>query len=106
MKYAQIAATSSGNNEVVAAVANKRIVVVSYLIGGHGSADVKWVSGSSTDLSGLVKLSSGTIVSTSYGAMTPIGLVGLFATNTGEALNINLSSAITVGGHITYIVTD
>jgi hypothetical protein len=42
----------------------------------------------------------------SAGQATPAGLIGQFQTEVGEALNMNLSAAIAVGGHLTYIVTD
>jgi hypothetical protein len=41
-----------------------------------------------------------------YGAMTPAGTVGVFRTEIDEALNLVLSSATSLGGHITYLVTD
>jgi hypothetical protein len=40
------------------------------------------------------------------GQATPAGLIGQFQTEQGEALNMNLSAAIAVGGHLAYIVTD
>jgi hypothetical protein len=42
----------------------------------------------------------------SAGQSVPAGLIGQFETNQGEALTMNLSAAIAVGGHLTYTVTD
>jgi len=42
----------------------------------------------------------------SAGQATPGGLIGQFETNQSEALNLNLSAAVSVAGHLTYIITD
>ena len=36
------------------------------------------------------------------GPLAPAGVVGLLETASGEALVLNLSAAVAVGGHITY----
>lgn len=102
MKYAAIAAGSSGNNEIVAAVAGKRIRVVGYVLSFSGSVNAKWRS-ASTDLSGLLYGAANTVVSA---APMPKGerggQAGHMETATGEALNLNLSAATAVGGHVAY----
>lgn len=105
MKYAVVNASASGSNTVVAAVANKRILVLQYMLTASTNIYVKFQS-ATTDLTGPLHLPNHGDVSASYGASTPAGLVGLFVTNIGEALTLDLSGAHQVGGHITYLVTD
>lgn len=105
MKYAVVNASASGSNTVVAAVANKRIRVLSYVIIASGAVTVTWQS-ASTAISGPMALAANGGAAPSAGQSVPAGLIGQFETNQGEALVVNLGSAISVGGHITYIVTD
>lgn len=106
MKYASISVGSSGDNTLIAAVANKRIRVIHYTLGCDQNADAYFKSGASTTLTGKIYFAASTSFSAGYGAVTPIGLVGMFETNIGEALVLNINGAKTVSGHITYIVTD
>lgn len=96
LKFAKITAASSGANEVVAAVTGKRIRVVSYLLSAAGTVNAKWQS-ASTDLTGLHYMVANNQVP------VPFSPVGYFETASGEALNLNLSGAIAVGGHVAYI---
>ena len=105
MKYAIVNASSSGSNTIVAAVANKRIRVLSYVIVAAGDVTVTWQSASNA-ISGGMPLAANGGAAPAAGQATPGGLIGQFETNQGEALNLNLSAAVAVGGHITYIVTD
>ena len=105
MKYAVVNASASGTNTVVAAIANKRIRVLSYVIVAAGDVTVTWQS-ASTAISGPMALAANGGAAPSAGQSVPAGLIGQFETNQGEALVVNLGSAISVGGHITYIVTD
>lgn len=105
MKYAVINASASGSNTIVAAVTNKRIRVLSYTMIAAGDVTVTWRS-ASTAISGPMALATNGGAAPSAGQATPAGLIGQFETNQGEALNLNLSAAVAVGGHITYIVTD
>lgn len=95
--YAKIAAASSGANEIVAAVATKKIKVLRYSFSSSGTVNAKWQS-AATDLSGLYYEVSNTGISEPY---CPIGIV---QTNVGEALNLNLSGNVAVGGSLTYIL--
>lgn len=95
-KFAVISESSSGSQEIVAAVANKRIRVLSYVIISNGTLNVKWQSGSN-DISGLLYLVSNTGASSGYHPK------GHFQTSQGEALNLNLSGSVAIGGHISYI---
>lgn len=105
MKYAVINASASGSNTVVAAVTGKRIRVLSYVMIAAGDVTVTWRS-ASTAISGPMALATNGGAAPGSGQMAPVGLFGQFQTEAGEALNMNLSAAVAVGGHLTYIVTD
>jgi hypothetical protein len=105
MKYAKIDAQSAGSNTVVAAVTGKRILVLQYTATASVNLDGYFAS-NATAITGPIYLGSHGTTMAAYGAVTPAGLVGLFRTEIGEALNIVLSGAGNVGGHLTYIVTD
>jgi uncharacterized surface anchored protein len=97
---APIAASSSGDNTVVAAVTGKKIRVKAYAMtnGAASVQNVKWRSGT-TDITGL-------FYSTAIGPivvhdMAP-GNEFYFETAAGAALNLNLSAATAVGGSVQY----
>ena len=99
---------SSGNEAItaLAAVAGKRIKVMSYVISVTGAQNVKWQSkvGSATaaDLSGgLVALAS-----TAPLFVAPHNPNGYFTTASGGALLLLSSAAGAVGGHFTYLLVD
>lgn len=97
-KYAVIDASSSGNNTIVAAVAGKKIRVLSYVLSFSGSVNVKWQSAAGgTDISKLLYGAAGVSFN---GSFSPAGHL---QTAVGELLNLNLSAATAVGGHLTYI---
>jgi hypothetical protein len=105
MKYAVVNTAISGDNTIVAAVANKRIKVLHYAVGCDQNIDIYWKS-NATRITGPIFLAASTSLSAGYGASSPAGLVAMFETGVGEPLVLNLSGAKTVGGHITYLVTD
>ena len=99
-QYATIAATTSGNTPVRAAVAGKKIRVLHAYAKANGAVTVKFQS-ATTDITGSANLSA---AGDDY---KPGGsLAGLFETAAGEALNVNLSAIVTVGGHVTYVLVD
>lgn len=93
---AAISTSSSGDTEIVAAVASKRIVVHSYAFVCGAAVSVRWKSGSTNKSGAMPHAANGGIVCPG-GADTRY-----FATGLGEALNINLGSAVAVGGHVSY----
>lgn len=95
-KFAVISASSSGNTSVVALVSSKKIRVLAYAFQCNAAVNVKFQS-NTTDKTGLFYNAANT------GALAGFNPVGWFETAAGEALNINLSGAVAVGGHITYI---
>jgi hypothetical protein len=98
--HTPLSASSSGDSTVVAAVDGHTINVCSYVFVAAGDVSVKWRS-STTDLSGAMP------VIANGGISAPVsspGLGPLFKTAPGEALNIYLSSAVLVAGHIGYFL--
>lgn len=101
MNHKAISVSSSGANEIVAAVPGRRIRVLSYIIVADAAVKVTWRSGS-TDLSGQMNLAAAGYGVSSSGSVSSMGYLAQFVTAPGEALNLNLSLAAAVGGHLTY----
>lgn len=95
-KFASITASASGDTAVVAGVGAKKIRVVSYVLTANGAVNAKFRSGTS-DISGLEYLAA------NGGVAAPYNPHGHFETAVATALNINLSGAVAVGGHLTYV---
>lgn len=97
-KFGAIAASSSGNNTLLAAVTSKKIRVLSAHISANGAVNAKFQSGASgTDLTGLTYM-------TQYsGLVLPYNPLGHFETGSNTLLNLNLSGAVAVGGSLTYV---
>jgi hypothetical protein len=100
---APITAAASGDNVVVAAVPGYAIRVIGYVLDFLGTVNAQWksdVGGGAVALSGLL---SG--VSASAPVVAPAVAAnarGWFQTASGKALNLNLSAAVAVGGHLLY----
>lgn len=99
VKFAKIVATASGATAVVAAVTAKKIKVLGYVFVAAGAVAVKFQS-ATTDITGVMTIGSNGGVAAS--AVAPAG-GHLLETAAGEALNINLSDAVVVGGHLSYV---
>lgn len=100
VKYAPIDAATSGDNTIVAAVASKKIRVLSaFLVNGHTAAQtVRFESGASgTALTGQMVLPA------NGGFVLPHNPHGWFETTAGALLNLELAGATTVDGAISYI---
>lgn len=96
--FATVVASSSGVTNIVAAVALKKIRVVAAQLVANGAVNVKWQSHvTPTDITGLAYLAA------NGGYVLPYNPVGWFQTVSGEALDINLSGSVAVGGSITYV---
>jgi len=89
---AVISTATSGDQTIVAAVSGKRIVVLNYLM-TVSTNTVTWKSGS-TAISGAMD--------ESHSVRDPDA--GLIETALGEALVLNLGSAVQVSGFLTYAV--
>lgn len=95
VKYAKIDCSSSGANSIVAAVTSKKIRVVAFMISASAAVNAKWQS-ASTDITGL-------IYADAKGGAQAAAQDGLFETAATEALNLNLSGAVAVGGFVAYV---
>lgn len=99
VKWAAISAASSGNNTLVAAVAGKKITVLGYVIVADGAVAAKFTDGAGgTDLTGAMSLAANGGVSARSEMNAPMLQGG-----TNTALVLNLSAAVGVRGHMTYI---
>ena len=97
-KFIKIDAATSGDNTIVAAVAGKKIRVLSGVLISSGTVNARFESGASgTALTGQMSLIA------NVGFQIPPCLWGNFETAASALLNLELSAAISVGGWITYI---
>lgn len=94
-RFASLVASASGATQLVAANGSNKIRVLSYVIVASAAVNAKFQS-AANDKTGLLYCASNT------GVSAPFSPVGHFETNAGEALNVSLSGAVPVGGHITY----
>jgi hypothetical protein len=98
VKYAKIDAATSGDNTVVAAVADKKIRVLSLFYLASANVNVRWESGAGgTALTGALEHTGQT------GVVLPFNEDGWFETAAGELLNLELSGNISVDGSLSYI---
>lgn len=95
-KFASIAAANSGDNLIIAGVAKRKLRVLSAYFVCANTVSAKFRS-NTTDINGLQSFAQNS------GIVLPFNHVGWFETAEGEALNLNLSGAVTVGGAITYV---
>lgn len=97
-KFAVITASTSGVNQIVAAVNGKQIRVLSYTLSVSAAVNSKWQSHvSPTDETGLIYAAA---AGTTHAGFSP---VGHFQTIAGEALDLNLSGNVAVGGSLVYV---
>jgi len=95
-----IVASASGGTTIVAATAGLRVRVMSLQLIASAAVNVKWQSHVlPTDLTGLAYMAA------NGGYVLPFNETGWFWTLAGEALDINLSAAVPVGGSLTYTLT-
>lgn len=93
-----IVASNSGATTLVAAIAGTKIKIVNFIVSASAAVNFKFQSHvTPTDLTGLFYLAAaGASIGAAYDA------VGWGATIAGEALDINLSGAVAVGGVLHY----
>jgi hypothetical protein len=98
IQYAAVSAASSGNNTIVAAVAGKRIRVLSCFLVADDAVTAKFQSGAGgTDLTGAASLAA------NGGYVLPFNEGGWFQTGINTLLNLSLGGAVGVRGAISYI---
>jgi len=97
-QFAAISASASGATTIVNAVGGKRIRVLKWDVVANAAVNVKWQSHvTPTDLTGLYYFAANGGIESGY---CPLGN---FQTVSGEALDINLSGAVAVGGSLVYV---
>lgn len=96
-KFAPIAASALGLNAIVPAVVGKKLRVLAYNFTSNGAVNAKWQS-ATTDKTGFKYMPAA-----GYGIEVGFCPVGLLETAVGEALNLNLSAAVAVGGEVIYV---
>jgi hypothetical protein len=97
-KFAIIDAATSGNNTIVAAVVGKKIRVLSYTIVAAGAVTIRFEDGADgTAKTGQMQLAA------NGGVSVPYSPVGHFETTANTLLNLELSGAVSVDGHLTYV---
>lgn len=96
-KFAVLDAASSGDNTLIAAVASKKVRVLSLFLVSAGAVNVRFESGAGgTALTGQMNLVANT------GFVLPYNPLGWFETASNTLLNLELSAAISVDGSIVY----
>lgn len=95
IKFAVVDVATAGDNTIVSAVAGKKIRVLNYVLVSSAANTVIWKS-ATTNISGGMQLAAN-------GGISAESQFGLFETNAGEALILNLSAANSVDGHIAYV---
>lgn len=106
VKFAAVNVASSGNNTVVAAVAGKKIRVLSYTLVPTADVVVRFESGAGGDaMTGQIPLleEDGLVTSILNLNCAPYGC---FETDAGDLLNLELGGAVSVDGHLTYVECD
>jgi len=101
VKRAAIAAASSGNNTLVAAVAGKKIRVVSIAFIAAGAVSLYFDSASGVIFGGSTNKMA---FAANGGICLPHNQHGWFQTSAvNEDLRVNLSGAVAISGGLTYI---
>lgn len=102
MNYAPIAANTSGNNTLVAAVAGKGIRVHQLAIIGAGAVNMYFTSnaGGTPVFGGSTNVL--TLAAGGDGFILPFSEIGWFETSAGHLLNMNLSGAVIASGGLAY----
>lgn len=89
---------ASGDNQVVAAVAGKKILVLGFFLVAAGAVTARFESGAGgTALTGQMVLAANSQLSVPYNP------AGWFETAAGAALNLELSAATSVDGALVYV---
>lgn len=95
--FAAISGATSGDNTLVAAVANKVISVKSMFLVVAGDVTLRFESGAGgTALSGVMSLSINS------GFVLPHNPAGWFETAAGQLLNMELNGAVQISGTLCY----
>lgn len=110
-QYAKISGAASGDNEVIAAVAGKKIRILGLVIVAAGAVTVYFKSGSTAicgDATNPMSLAAngGFVLPTPPAYPTALAPSGYMQTSAGEAFNMTLGGAVSVGGCVVYELID
>ncbi len=95
--FASYSETTAARNEIVTAVAGKKIRVTAWTLNAAGGEnDITWET-AATALSGAFEIANNATAGAHFSG-------GLFETVAGEALNATQSTGTLVAGHITYVL--
>lgn len=98
VKRAVIDDAVSGDNTLVAAVTDRKIRVLNYTLVTAGAVNIRFESAASgTALTGQMEFDANS------GASVDCFPSGCFETAAGALLNMELSGAVSVDGHLTYV---
>lgn len=100
MATVPVVASSSGDNTLIAAVPGKKIRVHRFELSASAAVNAKFKDGASTDLTGLFyAATAGPFGDAEDSDRDPDGVI---QTSAGNALVLNLSGAVPVGGLVDY----
>jgi hypothetical protein len=110
LKIASVAinTSTSGDNVIVAAVPKKIIRAIFFSLNAAAAVNVGWRDGAAgTFISGPTPMSGNNNFVVDWALPMPTGYtIGHFETTAGNALVLNLSGAVLVGGHLIYALAD
>lgn len=101
VSFAKIACASSGDNTLVAAVASKKIRVISLFMVANNDVVAYFVDGNDTAIAG--DGSNGIDLTANSGFSLNFNPGGWFETGSGYSLDVNLDGAVTVAGSLSYV---
>lgn len=96
--FAPISTNQIGDQTIVAAVAGKQIRVLAYSVVVNAAVVLTWKSSVAGAISGPMSFAA------NGGIAPPYAPVGILQTVAGEALVLNLSVGVSIGGSVTYIL--
>jgi len=103
VKFAKIATDGADADDIVSAVASKKIKVLGYLVACSAATDITFEDGDGTDISGTINL----VANGNLTAVAPVNPLGWFETPTAnKSLALLKSAAVDCDGHLTYIEVD
>ncbi len=100
-----VAASSNGDNTLLAGIPGRRIRITGGILSYSGTVNAKFTDGAGgTALTGLYYGVVNSLVFFDFASEAYSGMKFHFETSQGSALVLNLSAGVPVGGHLTYEV--
>jgi hypothetical protein len=101
-QYVVVDASDSGSNTLVAAVASKQIRVLAFALMGGGTVTAAFGSDDGAPTPTVTPITGGFALVANTQVVAGFNPVGWFETVAGEALDLDLSGAVAVGGCLVY----